>query len=67
MLIERDSTMQYRGRRSPSNCKTNSVYQIYLPRVRYRRSSDLAQTKREKDFFSESRKFSGTRRAQEDV
>jgi hypothetical protein len=63
VLIERDSTMQYRGRRSPSNCKTNSVYHIYFPKVRYRRSSDAAQTKREKDFFSESRKFSGTRRA----
>ena len=63
VLIERDSTMQYRGRRSPSNCKTNSIYHIYFPKVRYRRSSDAAQTKREKDFFSESRKFSGTRRA----
>ena len=63
VLIERDSTMQYRGRRSPSNCKTNSIYHIYFPKVRYRRSSDTAQTKREKDFFSESRKFSGTRRA----
>ena len=63
VLIERDSTMQYRGRRSPSNCKTNSIYHIYFPKVRYRRSSDAAQTKKEKDFFSESRKFSGTRRA----
>ena len=51
VLIERDSTMQYRGRRSPSNCKTNSVYHIYFPKVRYRRSSDVAQTKREKDFL----------------
>ena len=63
VLIERDSTMQYRGRRSPSNCKTNSVYHIYFPKVKYRRSSDATQIKREKDFFSESRKFSGTRRA----
>ena len=63
VLIERDSTMQYRGRRSPSNCKTNSVYHIYFPKVRYRRSSDAAQVKKEKNFFNESRKFSGTRRA----
>tara|TARA_A100001515_G_scaffold138626_1_gene132370 strand:- start:391 stop:2826 length:2436 start_codon:yes stop_codon:yes gene_type:complete len=63
VLIERDSTMQYRGRRSPSNCKTNSVYHVYFPKVRYRRSSDVTQTKKEKDFFNESRKFSGTRRA----
>ena len=63
VLIERDSTMQYRGRRSPSNCKTNSVYHIYFPKVRYRRSSNAAQVKKEKDFFDESRKFSGTRRA----
>ena len=55
--------MQYRGRRAPSNCKTNSVYHIYFPKVRYRRSSDATQVKREKDFFDESRKFSGTRRA----
>jgi len=63
VLIERDSTMQYRGRRSPSNCKTNSVYHVYFPKVRYRRSSHAAQLKKEKDFFNESRKFSGTRRA----
>ena len=63
VLIERDSTMQYRGRRSPSNCKTNSVYHIYFPKVRYRRSSDAAQVKKEKNFFNESRKFNGTRRA----
>ena len=63
VLIERDSTMQYRGRRSPSNCKTNSVYHVYFPKVRYRRSLDVTQTKKEKDFFNESRKFSGTRRA----
>jgi hypothetical protein len=63
VLIERDSSMQYRGRRAPSNCKTNSVYHIYFPKVRYRRSSHAAQIKKEKDFFNESRKFSGTRRA----
>jgi len=63
VLIERDSTMQYRGRKSPSNCKTNSVYHIYFPKVRYRRSSDAAQVKKEKNFFNESRKFNGTRRA----
>jgi len=63
VLIERDSTMQYRGRRSPSNCKTNSVYHVYFPKVRYRRSLHAAQLKKEKDFFNESRKFSGTRRA----
>ena len=63
VLIERDSTMQYRGRRAPSNCKTGSVYHIYFPKVRYRRSSNAAQVKKEKDFFDESRKFNGTRRA----
>jgi hypothetical protein len=63
VLIERDSTMQYRGRKTPSNCKTDSVYHIYFPKVRYRRSSHAAQVKKEKDFFDESRKFSGTRRA----
>ena len=63
VLIERDSTMQYRGRRAPSNCKTDSVYHIYFPKVRYRKNSHAVQVKKEKDFFNESRKFSGTRRA----
>ena len=62
ILIERDSTMQFRGRRTPNGCNTNSTYEIYFPRVRYRRSSGKQQLRKEKDFFNESRKFSGTRR-----
>jgi hypothetical protein len=63
VLIERDSTMQYQGRRKPYGSNTNSVYHFYFPRVRYRRSDSKEQLKKEKDFFNESRNFSGTRRA----
>lgn len=62
VLIERDSNMQYQGKRRPYGSNTDSVYHVYFPRVRYRRSSSKEQFKKEKDFFNESRKFSGTRR-----
>lgn len=62
VLIERDSTMQYQGKRRPYGSNTDSVYHVYFPRVRYRRNSSREQLKKEKDFFNESRKFSGTRR-----
>ena len=62
VLIERDSSMQYQGKRRPYGSNTNSIYHFYFPRVRYRRNSNALQKRREKDFFNESRKFSGTRR-----
>ena len=62
ILIERDSTMQFRGRRTPNGCNTNSTYEIYFPRTRYRRNPNKEQLRKERDFFNESRKFSGTRR-----
>lgn len=62
VLIERDSTMKFRGRRTPHGCNTKSTYEIYFPRVRYRRNPNKEQLRKEKDFFAESRKFSGTRR-----
>ena len=63
VLIERDATMQYQGRRKPYGSNTNSVYHFYFPRVRYTRSDSKEQLKKEKNFFNESRNFSGTRRA----
>ena len=63
VLIERDSTMQYQGRRKPYGSQTSSVYNIYFPKIRYRRNPDALQKRREEDFFNESKKFSGTRRA----
>jgi len=63
VLIERDSSMQYQGRRRPYGSNTNSVYHFYFPKVRYRRNPNAMQQKREKDFFNESIKFGGTRRA----
>jgi hypothetical protein len=62
VLIERNSTMQFRGKRTPHGCNTKSTYEIYFPRVRYRRNSSKEQLRKERDFFNESRKFSGTRR-----
>ena len=63
ILIERDSTMQCRGRRVPTGVKSSKRRYIYLPRVTYKRSEDREQKSREKVFFNENRKFSGERRA----
>ena len=63
VLIERDSTMLYRGSRVPTGVKSSRPRYIYLPRVSYKRSETREQKSREKIFFNESRKFSGDRRA----
>ncbi len=63
VLIERDRTMNFRGRRVPTGVKTTKPRYIYLPRVRYKTNPDREQVSREKVFYSESRKFSGERRA----
>lgn len=63
VLIERDSTMQYQGRRKPYGSNTDSIYEIWMPRRRYHRKYSKTQAKQDKDFFSESRIFSGSRRA----
>ena len=63
VLIERDRTMNFRGRRVPTGVKTTQPRYIYLPRVRYKTNPNREQVKREKVFYSESRKFSGERRA----
>ena len=63
VLIERDSTMAYRGRRVPNGVKSDVKRIIYLPRVKYITNPNKEQQKREKVFYNESRKFSGERRA----
>jgi len=63
VLIERDSTMLYRGRKVPTGVKSSKPRQIWLPRTSYKRSTNQEQKSREKIFFNESRKFSGDRRA----
>ena len=63
VLIERDSTMKYRGPRVPTGVKSSRPRQIWLPRTSYKRSTNQEQKSREKVFFNESRKFSGDRRA----
>ena len=61
VLIERDRTMGYGGRRRPYGMNTGSEYNIYyFPRKRYRYKNN---TKAEKAFFRETRTFGGTRRA----
>ena len=61
VLIERDRTMGYGGKRRPYGMNTDSEYNIYyFPRKRYRYKNN---GKAEKAFFRETRKFSGTRRA----
>ena len=62
ILIERDSTMRFNGKRTPHGCNTSSSYEIYFPKIKYRRNNSKEQLRKEKDFFNESRKFSGTRR-----
>jgi hypothetical protein len=64
VLVERDSTMGYRGKVSPHGCKTESKYHTYYyPRVRYIKNPDKDYSKREKEYQKESRVFSGSRRA----
>ena len=55
--------MNFRGRRVPTGVKTTQPRYIYLPRVRYKTNPDREQVSREKVFYSESREFSGERRA----
>ena len=61
VLIDRDSSMTYRGRNVPKGVNTDKVRYIYLPRVRYNKNPEHVQKVRE--FYSENRKFSGERRA----
>ena len=63
VLIERDSTMIYRGRKIPTGVKSDVKRIIYLPRVRYKTNPNKEQRNKEKIFYNESRKFSGERRA----
>ena len=63
VLIERDTTMSYQGRRKPYGSNTDSVYDVWMPRRKYHRKFNAEQAKQDKDFFSESRVFSGSRRA----
>ena len=63
VLIERDAVMNYVGPRIPPGVKSDKKRQIWIPRVKYKRKDGVEQRKREKVFFSESRKFKGERRA----
>ena len=63
VLIERDSTMSYRGRNVITDSNSNKKRICYLPITKYRRNPNKEQQKRERVFFNESRKFSGDRRA----
>jgi len=59
VLVDREITMGAGGKRRPYGMNTDSEYNIYYyPRKRYRYKNN---TKAQKDFFRESRKFSGSR------
>tara|TARA_R100000008_G_C3582823_1_gene169813 strand:+ start:165 stop:2726 length:2562 start_codon:yes stop_codon:yes gene_type:complete len=62
VLIERDSTMSYRGRNVINGSNSSKKRIIYLPRTKYVRNPNKEQQKKERLFFSENRKFSGQRR-----
>lgn len=63
VLIERNRTMAVRPRPMvPTGVKSDRKRWIYLPRVKYIDNPDQEQRARQKKFFNESRKFSGTRR-----
>tara|TARA_Y100000296_G_scaffold44259_1_gene50876 strand:+ start:162 stop:2723 length:2562 start_codon:yes stop_codon:yes gene_type:complete len=63
VLIERDSTMSYRGRSVIKNSNSNKKRIRYLPRTKYIRNPNKEQQRKERLFFNENRKFSGDRRA----
>ena len=63
VLIERDSTMKYRGKRIPNGSNSDKKRICYLPITKYKRNPNREQQKKERVFFDENRKFSGERRA----
>ena len=58
VLIERDSTMTYRGKRVPKGVNSEVKRYIYLPRVKYNRDP-----KKVRHYYSENKILSGERRA----
>ena len=58
VLIERDSTMTYRGKRVPKGVNSSVERYIYLPRVKYNRDP-----KQVRHYYSENKILSGERRA----
>ena len=63
VLIERDSTMNYRGRKVPTGSSSDKKRIIYLPITKYKRNPDSEQLKKERVFFDKNKKFNGERRA----
>lgn len=58
VLIERDSSMTYRGKRVPKGVNSEVKRYIYLPRVRYKRDP-----KQVRHYYNENKILSGERRA----
>jgi len=58
VLIERDSSMTYRGKRVPKGVNSEVKRYIYLPRVRYKRDP-----KKVRHYYNENKILSGERRA----
>ncbi len=63
VVVKRDRVLGFSGYRRPKGLNTNSTYFVYLPRSSYIRDRSVTQVKREKDFMSQNREFTGSRRA----
>ena len=63
IVVKRDRVLGFSGYRRPKGLNTNSTYYVYLPRSSYIRDRSVTQVKREKDFMSQNREFTGPRRA----
>ena len=63
IVVKRDRVLGFSGYRRPKGLNTDSRYYVYLPRSSYIRDRSVTQVKREKDFMSQNREFTGPRRA----
>lgn len=62
IIRERDKVLEYTGRRIPRGMNTNTKYEVFLPRYRYKRNpKSREQQKREKEFETHNKNFVGSR------
>jgi hypothetical protein len=62
IIKNRDKVLDYIGRRIPRGMNTNTKYEVFLPRYRYKRNpKSKEQQKREKEFETHNKNFVGSR------
>jgi len=62
IIKNRDKVLDYTGRRIPRGMNTNTKYEVFLPRYRYKRNpKSKEQQKREKEFETHNKNFVGSR------